>query len=125
MYTAEEARLIAGLIIVERERKEGSTVGENPIGQVITGRLSAVARAITGTAWSGPRFFALQRAGHDSGKSSAALEDSRRQRGAALATRRRHRRVMPVEAVADASLWTSFSPQELSLLFCCVSKRHR
>jgi hypothetical protein len=28
--------------------------------------LSAVARAITGTAWSGPRFFALQRAGDGS-----------------------------------------------------------
>ena len=27
--------------------------------------LSAIARAITGTAWSGPRFFALQRAGDD------------------------------------------------------------
>jgi hypothetical protein len=30
------------------------------------GSLSAVARAITGTVWSGPRFFALQRAGDGS-----------------------------------------------------------
>ena len=45
--------------------------------------LSAVARAITGTAWSGPRFFALQRAGDGSKrerKSAAAAEDDRRQR---------------------------------------------
>jgi len=28
--------------------------------------LSAIARAITGTAWSGPRFFAMQRAGENS-----------------------------------------------------------
>jgi Protein of unknown function (DUF2924) len=44
--------------------------------------LSAIARAITGTAWSGPRFFALQGAG-DGSKSkrrSAALDDGRRRR---------------------------------------------
>jgi hypothetical protein len=48
--------------------------------------LSAIARAITGTAWSGPRFFALQAAG-DAGKprrkSAATPEDDRRQRRAA------------------------------------------
>ena len=45
--------------------------------------LSAVARAITGTAWSGPRFFALQRAGDGRKprrKSAAAPDDERRQR---------------------------------------------
>jgi Protein of unknown function (DUF2924) len=45
--------------------------------------LSAVARAITGTAWSGPRFFALQRAGDGSKpkqESAAAPNDGRRQR---------------------------------------------
>jgi hypothetical protein len=44
--------------------------------------LSAIARAITGTAWSGPRFFALQGAGGSKPKrkSAAALEDVRRQR---------------------------------------------
>ena len=46
--------------------------------------LSAIARAITGTAWSGPRFFALQRAGDGSKprkrKSAASFEDGRRQR---------------------------------------------
>jgi hypothetical protein len=45
--------------------------------------LSAIARAITGTAWSGPRFFALQRPG-ESGKSkrksAAARDDVRSQR---------------------------------------------
>jgi len=45
--------------------------------------LSAIARAITGTAWSGPRFFALQGAGDGSKpkrKSAAAADDGRRQR---------------------------------------------
>ena len=44
--------------------------------------LSAIARAITGTAWSGPRFFALQAAGGDSKtkqKSAAAADDGQRQ----------------------------------------------
>jgi hypothetical protein len=48
--------------------------------------LSAIARAITGTAWSGPRFFALQRAGDGSKpkrKSVAVRKDGRRQRGPA------------------------------------------
>ena len=48
--------------------------------------LSAIARAITGTAWSGPRFFALQ-AVRDSSKpkrkSAAAADDGRRPRRAA------------------------------------------
>ena len=50
--------------------------------------LSAIARAITGTSWSGPRFFALQRAGEGSKpkrKSAAAPNDGRRQRRAAHA----------------------------------------
>jgi Protein of unknown function (DUF2924) len=50
--------------------------------------LSAIARAITGTSWSGPRFFALQRTGEGSKpkrKSAAAPNDGRRQRGAAHA----------------------------------------
>jgi hypothetical protein len=41
--------------------------------------LSAIARAITGTAWSGPRFFALQAAGGGS-KSAVAPDDGRHQR---------------------------------------------
>ena len=48
--------------------------------------LSAIARAITGTPWSGPRFFALQRAGADSRpkrKSADAPNDGGRQRRAA------------------------------------------
>jgi hypothetical protein len=48
--------------------------------------LSAIARAITGTAWSGPRFFALQRAGDGNKpkrKSAAGPDDGRRQRRAA------------------------------------------
>ena len=45
--------------------------------------LSAIARAITGTAWSGPRFFALRGAGDGTKrkrKSAAAPDDGRRQR---------------------------------------------
>jgi Protein of unknown function (DUF2924) len=46
--------------------------------------LSAIARAITGTAWSGPRFFALQGAGDGTKrKSAAAPDDGRHQRRAA------------------------------------------
>jgi DUF2924 family protein len=50
--------------------------------------LSAIARAITGTSWSGPRFFALHQAGEGSkpkGKSTAAPNDGQRQRRAAHA----------------------------------------
>jgi len=50
--------------------------------------LSAIARAITGTSWSGPRFFALQRAG-EGGKPRRKLaadpDDGRRRREADLA----------------------------------------
>ena len=45
--------------------------------------LSAIARAITGTPWSGPRFFALRRAGESSKpkhKSAIAPDDGRRHR---------------------------------------------
>ena len=48
--------------------------------------LSAIARAITGSAWSGPRFFALQGVGDGSKpehKSAGAPNDGRRQRRAA------------------------------------------
>jgi DUF2924 family protein len=42
--------------------------------------LSAIARAITGTSWSGPRFFALQRAGEGSKPKGKFPDDGRRQR---------------------------------------------
>jgi hypothetical protein len=48
--------------------------------------LSSIARAITGTAWSGPRFFALRAAGEGSKprrKSADAPEDGRHERGPA------------------------------------------
>ncbi len=46
--------------------------------------LSAIARAITGTAWSGPRFFALQGAGDGAKrKSTAGPNHGRHQRTAA------------------------------------------
>jgi hypothetical protein len=49
--------------------------------------LSAIARAITGTAWSGPRFFALQGAGDGvkpKRKSAASPNDGRHQRRPAV-----------------------------------------
>jgi len=50
--------------------------------------LSAIARAITGTSWSGPRFFAVLRASDGSKprrRSAAHPDNSQRQREAALA----------------------------------------
>jgi hypothetical protein len=50
--------------------------------------LSAIARAITGTSWSGPRFFAVQRAGEGNKprrKPVADPNDGRRQRKGDLA----------------------------------------
>jgi Protein of unknown function (DUF2924) len=50
--------------------------------------LSAIARAITGTAWSGPRFFALRGAGDGTKpkrKSAADPDEGRRQRKGDLA----------------------------------------
>jgi hypothetical protein len=50
--------------------------------------LSAIARAITGTSWSGPRFFAVQRAGGGNKrrrKLAAAPDDGWRQREGELA----------------------------------------
>jgi hypothetical protein len=40
--------------------------------------LSAIARAITGTAWSGPRFFALRAAGAIAKRSSTSAADANR-----------------------------------------------
>jgi Protein of unknown function (DUF2924) len=88
-----ERHLKIGTVLVRDYQGRRHTVTVAPEGYVWEGHpyssLSAIARAITGTAWSGPRFFALksaaeQRAAHDHGaarhqsQSSAAASRSRR-----------------------------------------------
>jgi len=58
-------RLKAGTVLVREYRGERHTVTVMPDGFVwrdtTYGSLSTIARAITGTAWNGPRFFGLAR----------------------------------------------------------------
>jgi DUF2924 family protein len=85
-------QLKPGTVLVREyrgRRHTVTTVGNGFEWEGVTyASLSAIARAITGTSWSGPRFFALQPAG-ERGKpkrqSAAAPNDGRRQRSAALA----------------------------------------
>jgi len=73
-----ERNLKIGTVLVRDYQGQRHTVTVAPEGYVWEGRpyssLSAIARAITGTAWSGPRFFALK---------PAAEQDLRLKRGAA------------------------------------------
>jgi Protein of unknown function (DUF2924) len=59
-----ERNLKIGTVLVRDYRGRRHTVTVAPDGYVWEGQpyssLSAIARAITGTAWSGPRFFALK-----------------------------------------------------------------
>jgi len=90
-----ERNLKIGTVLVRDYRGRRHTVTVAPEGYVWEGQryssLSAIARAITGTAWSGPRFFALnsaaeQHAAHDRG---AARHQSQSSAGASR-SRRRH-----------------------------------
>jgi hypothetical protein len=62
-------RLKPGTVLVREYKGERHTVTVVPGGfswsGTTYGSLSTVARAITGTAWSGPRFFGLRAAGAD------------------------------------------------------------
>jgi hypothetical protein len=62
-----ERNLKIGTVLVRDYRGRRHTVTIEPEGYVWEGKpyssLSAIARAITGTAWSGPRFFALKASG--------------------------------------------------------------
>ena len=73
-----ERNLKIGTVLVRDYQGQRHTVMVAPEGYVWEGNpyssLSAVARAITGTAWSGPRFFALK---------SSAGQNATRDRGAA------------------------------------------
>jgi hypothetical protein len=70
-----ERNLKIGTVLIRDYQGQRHTVTVEPEGYVWEGQpyssLSAIARAITGTAWSGPRFFALKSAAeqraHDSG----------------------------------------------------------
>jgi len=72
-----ERNLKIGTVLVRDYQGRRHTVTVAPEGYVWEGQpyssLSAIARAITGTAWSGPRFFALK---------SSAEQDAARHRGA-------------------------------------------
>jgi hypothetical protein len=86
-----ERNLKIGTVLVRDYRGRRHTVTVAPEGYVWEGQpyssLSAIARAITGTAWSGPRFFALK---------SSAGQDAARDRGAA-----RHHMQSPPSAGAS------------------------
>jgi Protein of unknown function (DUF2924) len=73
-----ERNLKIGTVLVRDYQGRRHTVTVEPAGYVWEGNpyssLSAIARAITGTAWSGPRFFALK---------SAAEQHTAYDRGAA------------------------------------------
>ena len=62
-----ERNLKVGTVLVRDYQGRRHTVTVGPDGYVWEGNLysslSAIARAITGTAWSGPRFFALKLSG--------------------------------------------------------------
>jgi hypothetical protein len=82
-----EHNLKVGNVLVRDYRGQRHTVTVGPDGYVWEGSayssLSAIARAITGTAWSGPRFFTLKSSGE-------------RRNGPADATaRRRHSQSSP------------------------------
>jgi hypothetical protein len=88
-----ERNLKIGTVMVRDYQGRRHTVTVAPEGYVWEGNayssLSAVARAITGTAWSGPRFFALK---------SSAGQNATRDRGAG-----RHHTQSPPSAGASQS----------------------
>ena len=89
-----ERNLKVGTVLVRDYQGRRHTVTVAPEGYVWEGNLyaslSAIARAITGTAWSGPRFFALKSSGERSNGSS----DAAHHRG----TARHHRQSPPGRA---------------------------
>jgi hypothetical protein len=83
---SERRNLKPGTVLVRDHGGRRHTVTVERDGFVWEGNayssLSAIARAITGTAWSGPRFFALKRAGEGRrSKSSSNPADARRRWG--------------------------------------------
>jgi hypothetical protein len=68
-------RLKSGTVLIREYQGERHTVTAIPDGFVWQGTtyssLSTIARAITGTAWNGPRFFGLRGNGHTDQESNA------------------------------------------------------
>jgi DUF2924 family protein len=89
-----ERNLKIGTVLVRDYQGRRHTVTVEPQGYVWEGKpyssLSAIARAITGTAWSGPRFFALKSSGRSNSPPDAAHGRS--------TTRRRNHSHSPAEA---------------------------
>jgi hypothetical protein len=79
-----ERNLKIGTVLVRDYQGRRHTVTIEPEGYVWEGKpyssLSAIARAITGTAWSGPRFFALKTSGDRSNAPPDAAHGRRRAR---------------------------------------------
>ena len=73
-------RLKAGTVLVREYQGERHTVTVVPGGFSWRGStylsLSAIARAITGTAWNGPRFFGLRVPGNPGAGATAAVKPS-------------------------------------------------
>jgi hypothetical protein len=100
-------RLKPGTVLVRDYQGERHTVTVTPDGFDWQGTtyasLSAIARAITGTAWSGPRFFALAR---PNGTSSARDHNKKRVRvghaGSQPATGSNHASLLPVQPASRA-----------------------
>jgi len=83
-------RLKAGTVLVREYRGERHTVTVVPDGfvwrDITYGSLSMIARAITGTAWNGPRFFGL-RVAEDRGNDEEGSDGGARPNHAHLARR--------------------------------------
>jgi hypothetical protein len=77
-----ERNLKIGTVLVRDYQGRRHTVTVQPGGYVWDGQayssLSAIARTITGTAWSGPRFFALKHAEGGNPRLDAAYKSQRR-----------------------------------------------
>lgn len=90
-------RLKAGTILVREYQGERHTVTVVPDGFVWQGTsypsLSTIARAITGTAWNGPRFFGLRAETKEEKKDKVARSDAapNGETQPTSATRQRHR----------------------------------
>jgi hypothetical protein len=96
-----ERNLKIGTVLVREYQGRRHTVTVEREGYVWAGQpyssLSAIARVITGTAWSGPRFFALK---------SAPEQDQRAKRGAA----RPYRKSQPSRGRASLAPATQCQP---------------
>jgi Protein of unknown function (DUF2924) len=96
-------RLKAGTVLVREYQGERHTVTVVPGGFSWQDRsylsLSAIARAITGTAWNGPRFFGLRVPGNSKARATAPLKPAPPQ---AAKPAKRNRSPVPASAIAGS-----------------------